>query len=607
MKGTGRADVLRLLTCPVTPSRPGVMPCERSRRKNIIMKALILAAGYGTRLRPHTDRRPKPLFSVAGRPLLDRIIVDLAGAGCTAVMVNTHHLAGQIEAFLRENRYPVPVSTRYEPQILGTGGAISNLVDFWDDAPFVVINSDIVTDIDLGRIYGAHCRGGAPVTLVLVDDPELNSVRVDADRKVCGFGPEPPGASPQRTLTFTGIQVIDPEVLGFFPRGGFSSSIDAYRKMIAAGKGIRAEIVSGRYWKDVGTPERYRDTAIEMTGQIGYRQIFGQIPAGRLVRRRLAGDGSDRHWYRLGGNGKSLIMADHGITEGTQTAEVDAFVSIGNHLHTRGLPVPKIFFQDRFSGLVCLEDLGDELLQARVLGASGTKEILSIYAPVIRTLARLSVLGAEGFDPAWTWQTPTYSRELILENECRYFADAFVGTYLGLDMDADRFADEFTTLADRALENGVFGFMHRDFQSRNIMVKNGICHIIDFQGGRSGPVQYDLASLLIDPYTALPAEIQDALLDMCIKAMEEMRTVDARRFRRGYAYCRVTRNLQILGAFGFLSRIKGKTSFEAYIPRAVETLASNIACLPESDFPRLRHLLNHLVRNENIHPKGGQP
>ena len=117
------------------------------------MKAMILAAGYGTRLQPYSDHTPKPLFSIAGRPLLDVIIDQLQKAGCKAVIINTHHLHQKIEAFLATRKYSLEVYTRYEPQILGTGGAIKNVTDFWDDQPFMVINADIVADIDLAEVY----------------------------------------------------------------------------------------------------------------------------------------------------------------------------------------------------------------------------------------------------------------------------------------------------------------------------------------------------------------------------------------------------------------------------------------------------------------------
>ena len=157
------------------------------------MKALILAAGYGNRLRPYTDHTPKPLFSIAGRPLLDVIIDQLQKAGCKAAIVNTHHLHQKIEAFLAAQQYSLEVLTRYEPQILGSGGAIKNLADFWDDEPFMVINADIVADIDLKEVYSDHCRQHAPATLVLCDDPVFNSVAVEQNKWITGFSNQADG------------------------------------------------------------------------------------------------------------------------------------------------------------------------------------------------------------------------------------------------------------------------------------------------------------------------------------------------------------------------------------------------------------------------------
>ena len=145
------------------------------------MKALILAAGLGTRLQPYTAITPKCLFPIDGRPLLDTIIRNLQTAGCREVIVNTHHLAQKIETFIAAQDYEIPVFTRHESRILGTGGAIKNVADFWDKQPFMVINSDIFTDIDLREVYSFHMRHGHPATLVLTDYEEFNNVPVDDD------------------------------------------------------------------------------------------------------------------------------------------------------------------------------------------------------------------------------------------------------------------------------------------------------------------------------------------------------------------------------------------------------------------------------------------
>jgi aminoglycoside/choline kinase family phosphotransferase len=130
--------------------------------------------------------------------------------------------------------------------------------------------------------------------------------------------------------------------------------------------------------------------------------------------------------------------------------------------------------------------------------------------------------------------------------------------------------------------------MHRDLQSRNIMVKDDRFFFIDFQGGRLGPVQYDLASLLIDPYAGLAAAEQEHLLDYAIRQMARRQTIDPQAFRRRFAFCALSRNLQILGAFGFLSTVKGKKQFARYIPAALRSLASRLAEFGADGFPNLR-------------------
>jgi len=127
--------------------------------------------------------------------------------------------------------------------------------------------------------------------------------------------------------------------------------------------------------------------------------------------------------------------------------------------------------------------------------------------------------------------------------------------------------------------------MHRDMQSRNIMVYKDRCYVIDFQGARIGPLAYDLASLLIDPYAALPNEMTNDFYQHYVQQLSNAMEIDRGRFREAYEICQLTRNLQILGAFGHLARNKGKTQFEAYIPRALTTLDQNL-----NDFEESQHL-----------------
>jgi len=558
------------------------------------MKALILAAGLGTRLLPYTGHTPKPLFPVGKQALLEIHIRNLAAAGCEGIAVNTHHLHEQMAEYIAAQTWPVPVKAVHEPVILGTGGAIRNVSDFWDYRPFMVINSDILTDIDLREVYDFHLRHSWPVTLVVHDTPEFNHVCVSEKGFVTGFHESE--AFVRRT--FTGIQVIDPAVLDFIPCKGFSGSIDVYRQMLSAGMRIKA-FDAGRYsWKDLGTPQRYQDAVREKMKMEAFRLAFPDFSSGCMEETVLQGDGSDRQWRRFFSQGRSLVMADHGIRMQKNTAaECDSFADIGQHLHRQGAAVPRIWLHDCFSGMVFMEDLGDTRLQDMVLHAP-ISEIRALYGKVMDRLIDLWIAGGENFDPKWCWQTRHYDREVILEKECRYFTDAFLKGYCEAAVCYEDFHDEFEHLADRIMENACTAFMHRDMQSRNIMIKNREPYFIDFQGGRMGPMQYDLASLLIDPYVRLSSAMQQEFLAYCMGKLSDRISLDSGKFRRGYAYCALSRNLQMLGAFGFLSRVKKKTWFENHIPAAYAGLLDRLSNGIGKEFPKLGHAVRNCGKRE---------
>ena len=550
---------------------------------------MILAAGFGTRLHPYTHYTPKPLFTIAGRPILDITIRRLAASGCSAIIVNTHHLHDRISDFLTSQHYPIPVYTSFEPSILGTGGAIKNVAHFWGEEPFVVINSDIITDIDVEAVYRFHGTHTFPVTLVLHNEPKYNTVWVSSDGLVKGFDDldVEERSDSDRVLAFTGIQVIDPKILEVIPENTFHSSIDAYRKTINEGEGVKAFIVSGHNWTDIGTPDSYRQAVRDSMAPMAFKKTEPGSHANQIKSEPLAGDGSDRRWYRLKTPQSSLVMVDHGIHDNENCGEVDSFVSIGHHLHSKGCPVPQIFLYDKFAGLVYMQDVGDTHLQEEVKRTPEAASLSALYKPIVQKLISMSIKGLNGFKSSWTYQTPTYDRELILERECRYFIEAFLINYLKRHDTYAELETEFSLLAQQALNFSITGFMHRDFQSRNIMIDNGEVYFIDFQGGRQGPLQYDLASLLIDPYTQLPEAVQSDLLDFAIQIMAKQNPGCEENFRTGYHYCCLTRNLQILGAFGYLSRIKGKKQFEAYIPAAVKSLHRRLSKDDNNEFPRL--------------------
>ncbi len=560
------------------------------------MKALILAAGYGTRLLPYTQHVPKPLFPVGDCPVLERTIIHLYRSGCSEIIINTHHLHQQIEAFIAERKFPIPVHTRFEPEILGTGGAIKNTSDVLGDSPFMVINSDIITDINLKAVYDFHLSHIHPATLVLHDHKAFNTVSVTEDNFITGFhGDSSPSDKASSLLAFTGIQVLDPELTTLIPRNTCYSSIDLYKNMIAKYVKIKAYISKNHLWTDIGTPESYREATYRFSVQDAFKTAFPEYSGDPVNISHLAGDGSDRQWFRLTSEGFSMVMADHGIRKQSSVTEVDSFIAINRHLAAKGISVPEIYHAEPFSGLVFLEDLGNTHLQSHIKLTKDGNDILNAYKSVIDSLVRMSVSCAKDFIPAYAYQTADYNQNLILEKECRYFVEAFLQGYLHLGISYDRLENDFLYLSEKALSNSFIGFMHRDFQSRNIMFHNNRFYFIDFQGGRIGPVQYDLASLLLDPYVALPLRLQSLLLDYTVNKLSSVKNIDKETFCNGYIYCSLTRNLQILGAFGYLSTVKGKPFFEQYIPAALQSLQHCLNKTTAQELLELKSVLNSVV------------
>lgn len=226
---------------------------------------MILAAGLGTRLRPLTDTTPKPLLPVGGIPLLGRIARSLVAAGAHRLIINTHHHADQIEAYVRsQDGFGVDVRFSNEPdKPLDTGGGLWEARDhFRGEAPFFLHNGDILTDAPLEALYAAHRDGDALATLA-VRPPSEQRYLVFDDAGLIGFSPRGGGAErlvrdpvgPLQRWDFAGIHVIEPRIFGLIEERDAFSIIDVYLRLSKAGTAIRPFPFDG-IWLDIGTPER---------------------------------------------------------------------------------------------------------------------------------------------------------------------------------------------------------------------------------------------------------------------------------------------------------------------------------------------------------------
>lgn len=306
---------------------------------------------------------------------------------------------------------------------------------------------------------------------------------------------------------------------------------------------------------------------------------------------RLAGDGSDRSFVRLRfDSGATVLAVLPPGTDSRSLAEARAAFHVGRHLRATGTPVPEIFGFDADSGIFLCADLGDRLLH-RFQQEEKAEAVVLMYHRTIEVLVHLQVAGKEGFRPEYCWDTPQYDRSLMLERESGYFLRAFCRNLLGLAAAQPELDLEFQHLADLASRPEARYLMHRDFQSRNLMVHGGTIRVIDFQGARFGPLGYDLASLLIDPYADLAPALQQELLEYYISELANRVSFDDRQFLIDYYYLALQRNLQILGAFAFLWQEKGKHFFLRFLQPAAVALLNRLENDLGTPFPVLRLLV----------------
>lgn len=259
------------------------------------MKAMILAAGFGVRLRPLTDRMPKALLPVANLPQLFFTLEMLRRAGVTAAIINLHHLGGRIRAAVGDcYREEVRIAYSMEEKLLGTGGGLKKAEWFFGGDPFLLVNADTIMEIDLGAAVRRHVAAGATATMVVREWEEgggFGRVEMDGEgrvRRVLGRG----RGERLRPVVFSGVHVLSRRVFDYLPEGEFSCiNRDCYGDMLEAGEvvaGFRAE----GYWRDIGTPAGYFGANMDF--------LAGRMPAYccGLAAGSAVGDG-DRPGVRL--------------------------------------------------------------------------------------------------------------------------------------------------------------------------------------------------------------------------------------------------------------------------------------------------------------------
>lgn len=314
-----------------------------------------------------------------------------------------------------------------------------------------------------------------------------------------------------------------------------------------------------------------------------YHQYTG-VPAEEII--EMPASGSNRRYFRLKGV-QSLI----GVY-GTSVEENEAFLYMAEHFKKKNLPVPQVLCVSEDKYFYLQEDLGDTLLfhaieKGRVTN-SFSEEEKELLRKTIRLLPSIQFAGAEGFDFDHCYPQPEFNERSVLW-DLNYFKYCFLKA-TGLEFLENKLEDDFQKMSDVLLRSSSDTFMYRDFQSRNVMIKDGEPWFIDFQGGRKGPFFYDIASFLWQAKARYPESLRDELLDEYIKAVSKYVNIDRIYFFSQLRHFVLFRTLQVLGAYGFRGYFEKKPHFIQSVPFAIE----NLRQLLREDYPEYPYLCSVL-------------
>lgn len=322
------------------------------------------------------------------------------------------------------------------------------------------------------------------------------------------------------------------------------------------------------------------------------QQLFLQYQGGSpLMCRRLTPAGSNRQYFRLCTEEISVI----GVV-GTSKRENEAFLAIAAQLRSRGLPVPEVYAVSEDYLCYLQQDLGDLslfdiLLRAQRRGGYDEAD-MELLRRVVRLLPDLQWGGAEEFDFSCCYPSPVLDRRGI-QWDLHYFKYCFLKA-TGVEFEEERLEDDFDRLSDVLLSEDFETFMYRDFQSRNVMICQGNPYFIDFQGGRRGPVEYDLVSFLWQARARFTPELRCELIGEYLDSARRYRTFDEEVFVARLRYFVLFRLLQVLGAYGYRGYFEHKAHFVQSIPMAIESLR-NLLIDGFDEFPYLCSLLSEMV------------
>jgi NDP-sugar pyrophosphorylase family protein/aminoglycoside/choline kinase family phosphotransferase len=623
------------------------------------LSIFILAAGFGERLHPVTDPFPKPLLPILGKPILQSILEKVSTLPVHKIGINLHHKKELIENWLRQSAFSKKVKIFPEESVFGTGGALKNAEAFLNTGTFLVHNSDIISDIDLGKLLEFHLSSDNLVTLAVHDYPQFNNLVVDEQqliRNICKVNCVP--LETLKLLAFTGIAVYSSEFLRFLP-SGFSSITDTWLKVIKSGYKVGTFDVTGCIWSDIGTPASYVSTIINELRQNGeyvyihpsigicrHIELDGYVVAeegtsldkGVSIRNcillpgsetesgfnyencilgpgfkinlnesemlgflkgvnslLIGTGGSDRKYYRTKIDGNSAVLMQCSPDD----PDFQRHIEYTQFFLRYSIPVPELLQVETEKMSAMFEDLGDLSLYSYLKCPREQKDVEEVYKRVIDILIMMHTIVTEHVAECPLLMNRIFDYE-YLRWETSYFIERFVEGIMNIRVKNPSVLDhEFHRLAT-TVDSYLKTVIHRDFQSQNIMItKGGIPRLLDYQSSRIAPPAYDVVSLLWDPYYRLEDDMRERLLDYYIDKMKMSNTpsppllkgdkgvfFNTTNFKETILSCRLQRHMQALGAYGFLSQVKGKKYFLKHVPEGLRLLKEDVSLSKD----KYRHL-----------------
>ncbi len=614
---------------------------------NQSLNIFIPAAGRGERLRPITDHIPKPLMPVLGKPVLQHVLERVSTLSFNLIGINLHYKSRELSEWIGRCPFNHEIDLFHEDEVLGTGGALKNAEGLLKQGPFLVHNSDVLSDIDLDSLVEHHRKSGNFITLAVHDFTKFNSLVLDkngclikVDRKSSG-----------KLMAYTGIAVYEPEFLKFLPAGR-SSVVDSWMTAIYEGHCIGTLDISGSCWSDIGTADSYAASvfhalrregetvyihpAVQGCEDIDYKgnviieegcsfrgpvtlqncivlpgTRVGVINVGVALRgdplresplhancitgpdftiplneaefyqlsgpdkRQLIGTGgSDRQYFRITNDSSSVVLMECNEND----PDFMRHIEYTKFFRSNNIPVPELKSSDPDQMQAVFEDAGDISLYSYLQCSRTKQELEDIYKKVLDVAASIHCLKKDQVKECPLLEKRVFDHDYF-RWETGYFLLEFIQGVKHIKVEnvqaLDKELDLIACQAD-AIPKTV---IHRDFQSQNIMImKDRELRVIDFQGARIGPPAYDIASILWDPYFRLDDGMRDKLLAYYITEMKERVNdgFDAQKFTETLICCRLQRHMQALGAYGFLSRVKGKKYFMKFMPEGIRLLRDDI-------------------------------